>query len=89
MGYVKGDLIKLRAFGGKRIVRRFVEERGGSILICSHEEYELALLEKREPLCIGFRPENIIEESRKQELQRRPRGKSVRSKAQAPNYGEK
>ncbi len=60
MGLVRGDTIKLRAFGGKRIVRRFVEKRRGAVLICSHEEYELALREKREPLCIGFRTEDVI-----------------------------
>jgi hypothetical protein len=61
MRYVRGDAIKLRAFGGKQIVRRFVESLGNSVLICTHEEYELALREGREPLCIGFSPEDIIE----------------------------
>jgi hypothetical protein len=61
MRYVKGDLIRLRAFGGKQIVRRFVESLGNSVLICTHAEYELALKEHREPLCIGFSPEDIIE----------------------------
>jgi len=61
MRYVRGDAIRLRAFGGKQIVRRFVESLGSSVLICTHEEYELALREGREPLCIGFSPEDIIE----------------------------
>lgn len=64
MGYSRGDSIKLRAFGGKRIVRRFVEKRGRSVLICSHEEYELALRENRKPLCIGFRQEDVITDKR-------------------------
>jgi len=61
MRYVRGDAIRLRAFGGKQIVRRFVESLGNSVLICTHEEYELALREGREPLCIGFSPEDIVE----------------------------
>ena len=61
MRYVRGDIIRLRAFGGKQIVRRFVESLENSVLICTHAEYELALKEHREPLCIGFSPEDIIE----------------------------
>ncbi len=68
MDYVRGDLIRLRAFGGKHIVRRFVEERGSSVLICSHEEYDMALREGREPLCIGFPYEDIVGNKRQRKL---------------------
>lgn len=61
MRYVRGDAIRLRAFGGKQIVRRFVGSVGSSVLICTHEEYELAIREGREPLCIGFSPGDVIE----------------------------
>ena len=88
MRYVKGDSIKLRAFGGKCIVRRFVEERGGSILICSHEEYSLALREERGPLCIGFRPEDVIKDGALR--RRRPTSpRSTRSRTKATNANGK
>jgi hypothetical protein len=86
MGYVRGDPIKLRAFGGKRIVRRFVEERSGSVLICSHDEYELALREKREPLCIGFRPEDIIGDKRPQGSRHQRSRLSARLKNKGGEY---
>jgi hypothetical protein len=76
MGYVKGDQIKLWAFGGKQIVRRFVEERGGSVLICSQEEYDLALREGREPLCIGFPSEDVIENKKHRGRGRQPSRRS-------------
>jgi hypothetical protein len=60
MGLQKGSFIKLRAFGGKQIVRRFVRKYKGAVLICSDEEYRKASREHREPLCIGFPIDDVI-----------------------------
>lgn len=61
MSLKRGSLIKVRAFGGKEIVRRFFAKRNATVLICSEEEYESARLEKREPLCVGFPVADVIE----------------------------
>ncbi len=55
-----GALVKVRAYGGKEIFRRFVGELNGTILICSDEEYRLARLQKRNPLCVGFPVADVI-----------------------------
>jgi hypothetical protein len=55
-----GALIKVRAFGGKEIVRRFIARQNGTILICSDEEYQSARREKRRPLCVGFPFSDLI-----------------------------
>jgi hypothetical protein len=56
----KGVLIKLRAFGGKQIIRRFVGKKDGMVLICSDEEFRFATKEGREPLCVGFPVKDVI-----------------------------
>jgi hypothetical protein len=61
MGLKRGSLIKVRAFGGKEIVRRFLAKRNGTILICSEEEYQSARLQKREPMCVGFPVADVID----------------------------
>ena len=60
MGLRKGSFIKLRAFGGKQIVRRFVRKHKEAVLICSDEEYRQASREHREPLCVGFPIDDVI-----------------------------
>ena len=56
----RGALIRVRAFGGKQIVRRFLAKRNGTVLICSDEEYQLARLERRKPTCVGFPLSDVI-----------------------------
>lgn len=57
----RGCLLRLRAFGGKEIVRRFVRKHKGSVLICSDEEYKLAAREHRQPLCVGFALSDVLD----------------------------
>jgi hypothetical protein len=61
MNFKRGHLVKVRAYGGKEIFRRFVSELNGTILICSDEEYRLARLQKRDPLCVGFPVADVID----------------------------
>lgn len=61
MSLKRGGLIKVRAFGGKEIVRRFIAKRNGTVLICSEEEYESARLAKRQPMCVGFPASDVVE----------------------------
>jgi|SRR5690348_3663656 hypothetical protein len=56
----KGCLIKLRACGGKRIVRRFVGKKNGIVLICNDAEFRTARQENRKPLCVGFPVKDVI-----------------------------
>jgi len=55
-----GDLVRLRAFGGKRIVRRLVSDRGGTVLICSEDEYQSAKREDRQPQVIGWPAADVL-----------------------------
>jgi hypothetical protein len=56
----RGALIRVRAFGGKQIVRRFLAKRNGTVLICSDEEFQLARLERRKATCVGFPLSDVI-----------------------------
>jgi len=56
----RGVFIKVRAFGGKQIIRRFLAKRNGTVLICSDEEYQSARLERRKPTCVGFPLSDVI-----------------------------
>ena len=58
----EGDLVRVKAYGGEEFVRRLVEVRGDVFLICRDEEYEAARREGREPVCVGFRKEDIVSE---------------------------
>lgn len=57
----KGDLIRVRAFGGKELIRRLIEVKDSVVLICKEEEYLAAQKEGREPTCVGFHIEDVIE----------------------------
>jgi hypothetical protein len=61
MNLQKGDVVKVRALGERILTRRLVEVRGHTALICNNEEYQKALKEKRQPTCIGFPLEAIVE----------------------------
>jgi hypothetical protein len=56
----RGALIKVRAFGGKQIIRRFLAKQNGTVLICSDEEYQSARLQRRKPTCVGFPLSDVI-----------------------------
>lgn len=56
----RGDLLKLRAFGNREIVRRFVGLKRDRVLVCSEEEFQAAEREKRKPECIAFLRSDVI-----------------------------
>jgi hypothetical protein len=56
----KGDLIKLRGYKGKSIVRRFLGTRNETVLICSNDEFQAARREKRDPVAVGFQLRDVI-----------------------------
>lgn len=60
----EGQMIKLRAYGGKELLRRVIRVNKDILIVCSPEEYEAALLEKREPLCVGFHLRDVIADTK-------------------------
>ena len=56
-----GDLVRVRTYGGREIVRRLATVRGATALICNDEEYKAATKEQREPICIGFPLADVVE----------------------------
>ena len=58
-----GELLTLRADRGEVINRVLVSVENGVCFVCKPEEFEAAKREQREPICIGFRPEYIVEEA--------------------------
>jgi hypothetical protein len=49
-----GDRVIATAFGNKKIERVFVQRIDTTVVICTQEEWNLALLEKRSPKGVGF-----------------------------------
>jgi hypothetical protein len=78
----RGALIRVRAFGGKQIIRRFLSKRNGTVLICSDEEYQSARLERRKPTCVGFPLADVI----KVETERGVRKTNRLTKSRAKNF---
>jgi hypothetical protein len=57
-----GQIVKLRAYGGEELLRRVIRQDNGLLVVCSPEEYEKAHREKREPVGVGFRTKDVIDE---------------------------
>jgi hypothetical protein len=58
-----GDTIRLRAYGGEEIERRVVGVKGDVVVVCRDEEYQKARKEGREPITVGFRIDDVLQES--------------------------
>ncbi len=56
-----GQELTLISDGDIIIKRRLVAVENGLLFVCKDEEFEAAKREKREPVCIGFRPEYVVE----------------------------
>jgi hypothetical protein len=54
-----GALAEVVAAGGAVISRRIVAVERGRVFVCTDQEYEAAQKERREPICVGFRPECV------------------------------
>lgn len=59
----EGQLVKLRGYGGEELVRRVVRLKKDVVVVCRPEEYESAQLEGREPLSVGFRVKDVLNEN--------------------------
>lgn len=56
-----GQTLTLISYRDIVINRRLVAVENGLLFVCKDEEFEAAARERREPVCIGFRPEYLIE----------------------------
>ncbi len=56
----RGDWVQLQAYGGEIIRRRVVEVARDTVYVCRDEEYEKAERERREPVAIGFRLGDVV-----------------------------
>lgn len=55
-----GQLVKLRAYSNKELLRRVVRLEEDIIIVCSPEEYEAARRQGREPTAVGFHITDVI-----------------------------
>jgi hypothetical protein len=58
---IVGQVLTLLSDGDIVIKRRLVAMENGLLFVCKDEEFESAKRDHREPVCIGFRPEYLIE----------------------------
>lgn len=57
-----GQDVRLKGYGDKEIIRRVVGVKGDTVVVCQAEEYKKAILEKREPVSVGFPIKYVIGE---------------------------
>lgn len=57
---IKGEDVTLLADGDEVINRKLVSVENGVYFVCKREEYDAAMKEGREPVCIGFRKEYVV-----------------------------
>ena len=58
-----GDRVTVVAYGGKRLARRVVADRGRAVVICNEIEYSQAQVEGRKPDGIAFPRECVLVET--------------------------
>jgi hypothetical protein len=56
-----GQKVQVTEYGGGKLIRRVVADRGRSVVICNEDEYLSSQAEGREPDGIGF-PREAVEE---------------------------
>ena len=56
-----GQVLKLISYQDVVIQRRLVAVENGLFFVCKEDEFEAAREERREPNCIGFRQEYVLE----------------------------
>ena len=49
-----GDVVQVTEYGGKKLIRRVVADRGQTVEICNEKEYEAATADGRHPRGVGF-----------------------------------
>lgn len=57
-----GQMVKLRAYGGKELVRYVIRFDKDIVVVCRPDEYTAAQLEGREPIGVGFHLKDVVSE---------------------------
>lgn len=55
----RGQLVTVRGAWGSVFSRKVVDISALKVWVCSPEEFEKAMHERREPLCVGFPREDV------------------------------
>lgn len=55
-----GKEVSLQAYGGETLKRVLVAVENGVLFVCKRDEFEAAMREERDPICIGFRVEDLV-----------------------------
>jgi len=66
-----GDIVRLQAYGGREIERRVVDVdyRRGVVCICKEDEFKKSQSMGLEPVCVGFKFQDVVEKvDRKEEV---------------------
>jgi hypothetical protein len=50
----QGDKVRVTEYGGRKLFRWIVADRGGTVVVCNEKEYSDAQAEGRERTGIGF-----------------------------------
>jgi hypothetical protein len=50
----RGQIVRVRAYGGEILERRVVSDLGRTVVICCEAEYKAATVAGREPEGVGF-----------------------------------
>ena len=58
---VVGQVLTITSDRDVIIQRKLVSVDNGVFYVCKQDEFDAAIRENREPCCIGFRPEYIME----------------------------
>ena len=58
---VYGQLVTVVTDGDVAVKRRLVSVENGVCFVCKDEEFEATLRDQREPVCIGFKQEDVLE----------------------------
>jgi hypothetical protein len=56
---IKGCLVEVTDFEGRKLLRKAVEICGNTVYICTEDEFDAALKSGKEPLCVGFQLEFV------------------------------
>lgn len=56
----EGDLVAVSLYGGSTAIRRVIEVREDSVVLCSEEEFQKASVEGREPMTLAFPKEDVV-----------------------------
>jgi hypothetical protein len=57
----RGQAVEVTEYGGRKLRRTVVLDRGATIVVCDPEEFAAATKDKREPEGIGFPRKNVKE----------------------------